>query len=216
VRANDPAATRAYLHASEVYAQGARAETNASAVAIEARASRIANECPSALVYAPRDAAFEGLGEETVSSLFYAGVAPFRSETLKLAKAIGHLAWSDRRLTRLVRSQAAEERAIAMLALPDVCADIAAWKASAYAALPASARRFLASVAALEAGSTIGPSEESREAAIMRLLGRYEGPAQRRTARTIERLQARAGRRVMAAVALARVKLAAALGVSAL
>jgi hypothetical protein len=213
---DDVAATRAYLRASEVYAHGAYAETRASAVVIEARASRIAKECPSALVYAPRDAAFEEVGEETLNSLLYASVAPFRAETVKLAEAIGHLTWSDRRLTRLVRSQAAEERAIATLALPDVCADIAAWNASAYAALPASARRFLAVVAALEAASTIGPSEESREAAIMRLLGRYEGPAQRRAAMIVERLQARAERRVMAAVSLASVKLAAALGVSAL
>jgi hypothetical protein len=132
---------------------------------------------------------------------------------LNLANAIGHLTWSDRRLTRLVRSRAAEERAIATLALPDVCADIAAWKASAYAALPASTRRFLARVLAIESGSTIGPSEEFREAAIMRLLRRYEVPAQRRAARMIERLDARSGRRLAAAAALARAKVAAALGV---
>jgi hypothetical protein len=132
---------------------------------------------------------------------------------LRLAHAIEHLRWSDRRLTRLVRAEVAEERAIATLALPDVCADIAAWKASGYAALPQSAARFLTRVYAIESLSVVGQSEEFREAAIMRLLRPYERPAERQTARRIERLEAQIGRRLTAAGAIARKKLAAAFGV---
>ena len=58
-RATDVAATRAYLSASEDYARRAYSMTAASVVAIEARATGIAQECPSALTDAPRDAAFE-------------------------------------------------------------------------------------------------------------------------------------------------------------
>ena len=213
-RTDDVAATQAYLRASESYARRAYAEAAASAAAIEARASEIATECPSALTYAPRDTAFEVLGEVADLTAVYADVAPVRSATLRLAHAIAHLSWSSRRLTRVVRSQAVAERSIATLALPDVCADIAAWKASAYATLPPSATRFLELLDTI--GTAGATSEESREAVIARLLRPYESPSERRTFRRMAQLEVRTGRTLMAASEAARTKLAAALGVSAL
>jgi hypothetical protein len=212
----DAAATRAYLGAAEAYEHSTYAEVGVSVAGIEAHASEIGGECPSVLTYAPRDAAFGELGEEAYTTAFFAGTAPERPMLLRLAHTIEHLRWSDRKLTRLVRAEAAEERAIATLALPDVCADIAAWKANGYAALPQGAARFLARVQAIESLSVTGPSEELRETAIMRLLRPYETRAERRTARRIERLEAQIDRRLNAAGTIAEKKLAAALGVSAL
>jgi hypothetical protein len=216
VHTDDAAATRAYLSAYDAYDRGTYAEVGVRVAAIEARAAAIGGECPSVLTYAPRDAAFKELGEEANTTAFFAGVAPVRSMTLRMAHTIEHLRWSDRRLTRLVRAEAAEERAVATLALPDVCADIAAWKASAYAALPQSAARFLARVQAIESLPGAGTSEESREAAILRLLRPYETPSQRRTAERIERLEAQINRRFNVTATIAEKKLAAALGVAAL
>ena len=213
VRADNAAATRAYLGAAVAYERGAYAEVGVSVAAIEARASEIGGECPSALTYAPRDAAFGEIGEEASMTLFYAGVAPMRATRLGFARSVGRLSWSDRRLMRLVRAQAAEEVAVVAVALSDVCADIQAWKASAYAVLPQSASGFLARVAAIESGSFVGRSEESREAAIMRLLRPYEGPGERRTAKRIERREQRTDRKLGVAAEAARAKLAAALGV---
>jgi hypothetical protein len=215
-RAGDAAATLAYLRASQMYARGASAEVGASVAVIAARAGEIAGECPSALTYAPRDVAFGELGEEASTTLFYAGVAPMRATRLGFAQAVGRLSWSDRRLTRLVRGLAAEEVAVVAVALPDVCADIGAWKASAYAALPRSASGFLARVAAIQSGAFVGPSEESREAAIIRLLVPYEAPGVRRTMERLKRQEQRTDRKLGAAEEAARARLATALGVSAL
>lgn len=215
-RVDDAAATRAYLRADYAYDRGVHAELGAIAAAVEARASEIGGECPSALTYAPRDAAFDELGEEAVRSVLYAAVAPVRALTLHLASTIGRLGWSDRRLTRLVRAEAAEDRASATLALPDVCADIAAWKASAYATLPPSAASFLARVQAIESRSAVGPSEESRKAATMRLLRPFERPGERRVAKRIHRLEGLIDRRLAAAWSAAHKRLVAMLGVSAL
>jgi hypothetical protein len=215
-RADDAAATMAYLRASEVYARGASAEVGASVAVIAARAGEIAGECPSALTYAPRDVAFGEIGEEASTTLFYAGVAPMSATRLGFARAVGRLSWSDRRLTRLVRAQAAEEVAVVAVALPDVCADIGAWKASAYVALPQSATGFLARVAAIESGSSVGPSEESREEAIRRLLVPYEGQGVRRTVKRLEQQEQRTDRMLGTAAEAARTRLAAALGVSGL
>jgi hypothetical protein len=214
--ADDAAATRAYLSASEAYAHGASAEAGASVAAIAARASEIAGECPSALTYAPRDAAFGEIGEEASLTLFYAGVAPMSATRLGFARAVGRLSWSDRELTRLVRAQAAEEVAVVAVALPDVCADIEAWRANAYAALPRSATGFLARVEAIQSGAFVGPSEELREAAITRLLTPYEGPGERRTIKRLERQEQRTGRKLGAATEAVRATLTAALGVSTL
>jgi hypothetical protein len=213
-KAENAAATQAFLRAIKVYAHGASAEVGARVATIAARANEIAGECPSALTYAPRDAAFGEIGEEVRTTLSYAGVAPMRVRRLRFARAIGRLRWSDRRLTRFVRAQAAEEVAVVAVALPDVCADIQAWRGSAYAALPQSAMGFLARTAALESRSYVGLSEETRERAIMRLLRPYEGPRERRTVKRIGRQEQRTDRKLGMAAEAAQARLAAALGVS--
>ena len=215
-RVDDAAATRAYVLASEVYARGASAEVAASVAAIEARASETAGECPAALTYAPRDGAFGELGEEISNMLFYAGAAPTSAARLSLARAISGLSWSDRRLTKLVRQQAGVEEATVALALPDVCADIAAWKTSDYAALSESATGFLAQIAALESREYVGPSEESIETIIGRLLRKYEGPGERRAMTLVERRERRTNKTRGAAEETAKARLATALGVSTL
>lgn len=215
-RVEDHAATRAYLRASEAYERSATTEVAARVAAIGARASEIAGECPAALTYAPRDEAFEELGAEATTIAFWTGVAPVRAAGLRLADAIAHLRWTDRRLTRLVHAVAAEEQMAAALALPDVCADIAVWKASAYATLPQSTSRFLTHSQAIESLSFIGFTEESRETLIWRLLRRFERPAEIRAAKRIEHVERRISKRVEAAIVAARAKLAAGLGVPAL
>ena len=55
---------------------------------------------------------------------------------------------------------------------------------------------FLTHVDAIESGSTIGPSEESRETLIMRMLRRYEDTDERQLAERIELLEAKAHQRL--------------------
>jgi hypothetical protein len=214
--ARDAAATRAYLRASYAYELGTKAGLGARAAAFEARASEIAAECPSALVYAPRDEAFSELGEEIITVVVYAGAASARALPVRYAGEVGRLRWSNPRVTRLVRRRAAEERGAATITLPDVCADIAAWKANAYAVLPQSASAFLARSEAIEAELFVGPSEEEREAAILRLLRPYESPADRTIAKRLERLEAQLRKPVYSVVSIVGAKLESALGTSTL
>ena len=212
VRMTDRAATRAYLRATYADERVLYTELARIVASIEARADGIASECPGTLTYAPRDAAFEELGEEAQMSAFYAGLAPVRASTLRFAHALRRLRWSDHGVTRLLRAEATEEQAKATLALPDPCADIAAWKAGAYATLPQSAASFLARVHAIESASSRAQSQ-AREAEFRHLLGPHEAPSQRRLANRIERLEQRVDARIAAAQSAADKKLAAALGV---
>ncbi len=203
--AADAAATRAYLGAAVSYDNAAYPLVGASIAAMEANEREVAEQCPSAFLYAPRDTAFEELGEEMSDAQWHAGVVPVRSVTEAFAQAISHLGWSDRRLTRLVRSEAAEEPANVALVLPDVCSPIEAWKASDYAELPPSVGEFITHVERLESGSF---------GLVMHLLRRYEGAAEKRTAKHVERLETLIGRRLTTASEAIWRKLEAAMGVS--
>jgi hypothetical protein len=213
-RTGDATATRAYISASESYARSASAVAAAGVAAIEARASEIATECPLSLTYAPRDAEFGELGETASETLVYAGLVPMRPAALRLAGAIAHLSWSSSKLTRLVRSLAAVERSGATFELPNVCAEIAGWKASAYATPPPGVAGFLARVYTSE--ERFGAAEESRESYILSLLKPFESASQRRAVKRAERIEALTWKRLNPAIAAAERKLAAALGASAL
>jgi hypothetical protein len=212
--AHDAQATGAYLHALEAYVPVTAFAVGEELAAMEVRESEVARQCPSALTYAPRDAAFEELGEELSTAQWYAGVAPIRSSLLRMANAIEHLSWSEHRLTELVHEEAREELADAAVVLPDVCGEIEAWKASGFAVLPSGVSAFLDHVEAIEASSTVGISEEPREQLIARLLARYETPTGRKLAERLERLERQSNQRRIAGGETARKKLVAAMGVA--
>jgi hypothetical protein len=214
--ANDVAATRAYLRAGFTYERSLKRKAPAGEAALEASASRIAGGCPSALTYAPRDEAFGEIGLEihaTLVNAYWLGTPTLRAASLRFVSEIAHLRWSNRRLTRLVHAEAAEERADTTIVLPAVCADIVAWKASSYATLPPDAMRFLARMSRIEALSFVGFTYESREAIIRRLLERFEEAKQRMQAKRLARLAVSVDARAAGAQASARKKLATALGV---
>jgi hypothetical protein len=204
VRAGDAAAARAYLSAAATYADAAYPLVGARIAAMEADEREVAARCPSALFYAPRDTAFEDLGEEMGDAEWYVSEAPVRSLMGAFAQAIGNLSWRSRRLTQLVRSEAADERAGVAFALPDVCSSIEAWKASDYAELPPSVGEFLTRFEQDESGSF---------GLVMRMLKRYEGPAERQAAKHVERLEAFTGKRLASASEVIWRKLEAAMGV---
>jgi hypothetical protein len=214
---NDAAATRTYLRARYDYERVLMSEASAGEVALSVRAGQLAGECPSALTYAPRDADFGGIAEEvgvTLATSYWIGTPTLRAATLRLARELAPLRWSSRALTRLVHAESAEERDDTTIVPPDVCADIAAWKASGYATLPPDAVRFLARVERIGALKFVGFTEESREAIIRRLLRRTEGAGERAAARRLARLETRVDARAEGDEVAARKKLAAALGVS--
>jgi hypothetical protein len=219
VHPDDARATRAYLRAGQTYARNAAAKLDASVGAIETREREIAAGCPFALTYAPRDAAFEEIGEEAKQTLLDAGAASTRAARLAYARALDRLDWSEPRLTRLVHERAAEELAPATIALPDVCADIEAWKASAYAIVPQSTSEFLARSGKSESGplaSLLLLFEEPRKTKIARLLRRFESAREARRAMLIERQEEHTSSEVGRAGKAAAQTLAAWLGITAL
>lgn len=215
-RSSNTTATRAYLRIVAEQQRVESSDVGMGVAAVQALERQVAGECPGALAYAPRDVAYEELGEEVAYALSIAvddALVP-QAQALDLARALDALSWSNRRLTRLVGDREAEERAYATDTPPNLCAQIAAWRESAYAALPESSSRFLTEMGASEPELFVGPREEPRGKVIARLLKAYERPAERRLAKGTVDLERRVDSRLNAAIYSAERQLAAALGVA--
>lgn len=217
-RSNNTTATRAYLRIVVEQQRVESSDVGMGVTAVQALERQIAGECPGVLAYAPRDVAYEQIGGEVEYALSIAAdhsLVP-QAQALDLARALDALRWSNRRLTRLVGDREAEERAYATDTPPSLCAQIAAWRESAYAALPESSSRFLAEMGASEPEIFVGPREELRGKVVARLLEPYEQPPERRLTKTILAFESRIHNRLDATINSAEKQLGAALGVAAL
>jgi hypothetical protein len=207
---NDQAATTAYIRAENLFVLAQVTRIGASVAAINGEAARISRDCPSVIADAPRDEQLQRLREEVSAAVLFSGVVPDRSATLAFAQRISRLHWNNSRIANLVRLLASDERAIANLVIPDVCANLRSWVASRYRTLSLDTVGFLKQVNAI--GKGVGAKEESLEEVVSRLLARNESPSERRTAKHIERLEAAMGKRALHAFAAAMEVVERALG----
>ncbi len=201
VSRTDASTTHSYLRI--VYAQ-TRAEVaslHAGIVAIEAFATRLQAQCPGVLANAPKTATGEKpsssavkIAEEELAAALGVAEQTEYKRRRAFARAVAPLRWSDRALTRLVRSYALGELAQAKLPAPDLCADASAWVRSGYQSVSPGTESYLRRVAALSQ-ATSGAKE-----VIMRKLGRYESDADKRVAKRIAKLEESAGRRLLPAI----------------
>lgn len=190
VSAGNAAATASYLHEDYATARAEVKDFPAAIAAIEALATRIHAECPGVLANMPKPASgvrptaseLEIAEEETGAAFGAAQHAEFSRERA-FAQAVSSLHWSDRALTRLVHSAAADEVQMAALAAPDLCADAQAWVSSDYQTVSAATTSYARRYATLS-GDTEGVEEK-----IVHELARYESQSDRRIARQIADLE---------------------------
>jgi hypothetical protein len=151
-KAGDAAATRAYVRANYALVRVARANLRAGEAGLKGLVRQITGECPLA------------------------------AAMVAFAHAVGGLHWSNRRLTRIVRTYATQLEGLARLALPNVCADVKAWAASGYRTLPASTVQFdrVYNADDIEAEEVplrlLTPFESARDASLVRRTKRLEAP----------------------------------------
>jgi hypothetical protein len=136
------ASTRAYIKANYALVLVAHANLPAGEAAIKSLANQVAGECPLAAVDSPQNHDAEQLSNEVVGALEVTAYAPDQSSMLTFAHAIKGLHWSNGKLTRMVRAYATKLEGFPKLAPPNICADVKAWAASGYQALPATTVAF--------------------------------------------------------------------------
>jgi hypothetical protein len=139
---SDIAATKAYIQADYALVHTARTNMLAGEAALEELRSKIGAECPLAATASPENEAAEKLSNEVVGTM---GVVFVRDDVQAVGdftEAVGHLRWSNQKLTRKVSTYATKLKALAVLEMPNVCGDVSAWAGSGYRALPASTTQF--------------------------------------------------------------------------
>jgi hypothetical protein len=176
------AATRAYIQANYALTRAARSNLAAGTAALKSLARQITGECPLVAAGSPENHDAEQLSNEVAGALTVVAYRPDAAAAAAFARTVGGLRWSNRTLTRTVKTYVAQLEGLTTLAAPDVCADVKAWAASGYQALPASTtqfdRRYYAVDIEAEEVSLhlLAPYESAGEASLVRRTKQLEAP----------------------------------------
>jgi hypothetical protein len=177
----DVAATRAYIQADYVLVHAAKVNLKTSEAALQKLRRRIAAECPKAAAGSPQDTNSEQLSNELVGAMTVVAIQPDKGAVAAFASTVRRLHWSNATLTRKVSSYAARLKTLSLLPAPNVCADVRAWAAGRYQALPASAVRFDSRYYRVEVAvgevpaKLLAPSEQPDERPVLVRAERIEG-----------------------------------------
>lgn len=155
------AAARAFITADYAFLQSSYARLKLIRRRTEAEKRKIAHECGGLGSGSPQDHQSYLLSYEVAGALWAVSYGAQRKQIDALERTVSALHWSNEKLGRRARAYAGSLHALAHLAPPDVCADLADWKASHFETLPARTSRFDKRVEAIEV-VTVPPSLLSR------------------------------------------------------
>ncbi len=181
-RSGNTAATRVYIQANYALVRAARSNLATGTAALKSLVRQITGECPLAAAGSPENHASEQLSNEVAGALTIIGYHPDAAAIGAFARAVGGLHWSNRVLTRTVRTYATQLRGLATLALPDVCSDVRAWATGGFQALPASTVQFDQRYYAVDIEAEevplrlLNPYESAGEASLVRRTKHLEAP----------------------------------------
>ncbi len=132
----DAGATAAYVRANYALVANAHAKQGAAEAALQSLLARVRRECPNVVAGSPQNEASEKLTFELVGAMRLSALKPISGAIAAYARAVSGLRWSDAALTREVHAYARELLTQSRIPVPDLCAELRAWKATGYASLP--------------------------------------------------------------------------------
>jgi hypothetical protein len=139
----DAAATASYLRANLKLVQTAKAHlaTSENAPLTEVLA-RVRSECPHAGAKSPQNPESTHMSYEVIGAIVIAAYKPDLPAAREYVRTVARLHWSSAKVTKEVREHAQDLTTVAALSAPNLCADVAAWKAGGYSSLPATTVQF--------------------------------------------------------------------------
>jgi len=158
----------------------ARSNLKTGEAALEELQSKLGAECPGAATASPENEAAEKLSNEVIGAMSTVFIRADAQAVETFATEVAGLRWSNQKLTRKVSSYAAKLKALAVLAMPNVCGDVSAWAASGYRTLLASTTQFDQQFSAEDVGigevpvRLLAPYESQHERATLRRTTRFE------------------------------------------
>jgi hypothetical protein len=205
VRGQHMDATDVYLHALDALVRGESAHVGASVAAIKGETDSIDRECPSSLADVPEGKQLIDVSMEVKAAIRFSLYKPYAKMIMRFKAEIEGFRSGDRTLTRLIRLAIPLARAVTMLAIPDVCADIAAWGASDYHMLSQDTVRFVGEVKAVTQDAIVvhGGMRKLLTARILKVIKLNESSSERSLIVRVNRLEAATSRRVTRAYGMA-------------
>lgn len=140
--ATDSASARAYVQADLALVLAAKAHLRAAEAAPLKVLAQVRRECPAAAAGSPQDPESTQMSNEVIGAMVLSAYHLDVPAIERFIARTSRLAWSDARLRRTVRAYAADLRVLVRLPAPQLCADVRAWVAGGYTALPESTVRF--------------------------------------------------------------------------
>jgi hypothetical protein len=146
----DVASTHAYLTASYRALHAVVDTWPAVEASIHRLDVRLHSECPDAGAGSPENATGSRISYEAAGALWATGYHTDAAIIHAYVEVLDRLRWSNPQITRDDRSLARNLREMAALQVPDICADIHAWQANDFGAIPADVEPYDRHVEALE------------------------------------------------------------------
>ena len=146
----DVASTHAYLTASYRALHGVVSTWPAVEASIHRLDVRLHGECADAGAGSPENATGSRISYEAAGALWATGYHTDAAIIHAYVGVLDRLRWSNPEITRDDRSLARNLEEMAALQVPDICADIHAWHANSFGAIPADVEPYDQHVEALE------------------------------------------------------------------
>lgn len=187
----DAAATQAYIQANYSLVVAAASQIRPIEARLRGVLARVRHECPRGAANSPQDSDSEALSNEVIGALVTAAAPLIAPAARRFNRAAGRLTWSNAGLTRAVHAYVDKGGRLIALAQPRLCADVASWAASGFAALPASTVSFDAAfmpnwVAPGELPAGLAPYETAAERPLVARTAHLESEFTELEAREVE------------------------------
>jgi hypothetical protein len=132
----DLVATQSAIVAGYALARAGVATINIAQSRVESFNRRLAMECPGVGSGTPETEASQPMSHEVAVALWSIAYGSARGPIETFARAMKPLHWTSARINRVAHSFVANLTALATIPLPDLCADVRAWTASGFTAVP--------------------------------------------------------------------------------
>ncbi len=148
---SNASSTHTVILAGSAFVRESEGRIAAMRKAVQAQQRALLHQCPDAAANSPQNEESYQLSYEAAGALWSAGYGADAGPIAKFAKATRGLHWTNAKLNSAFKALVDGLQGLSTLAVPHVCKDIASWKASGFATVPAVTKSFDVRVEALEA-----------------------------------------------------------------
>lgn len=149
--ASNSSSTHTVIVAGSTFVRESEGRMGVMRKAVEARKRALLHQCPDAAADSPQNEESYQLSYEAAGALWAAGYGADAGPIAKFINATRGARWTNAKLNDAFKRLVDGLHGLSTLATPHLCKDIATWKASGFATVPAVTKSFDVRVEALEA-----------------------------------------------------------------